>query len=70
VFLGERVTVWTIVGFALVLAGSYLVTRRRPDAAAPVAPAHPEAAPIEVQNGVHASPAAIEKPARGAPPRQ
>jgi drug/metabolite transporter (DMT)-like permease len=27
--LGERVTVWTIVGFALVLAGSYLVTRRR-----------------------------------------
>ncbi len=27
--LGERVTVWTIVGFALVLAGSFLVTRRR-----------------------------------------
>ncbi len=27
--LGERVTVWTVVGFALVLAGSYLVTRRR-----------------------------------------
>ena len=26
--LGERITVWTIVGFALVLAGSYLVTRR------------------------------------------
>ncbi|GGI45930.1 drug/metabolite transporter (DMT)-like permease [Agromyces flavus] len=27
--LGERVTVWTIVGFGLVLAGSYLVTRKR-----------------------------------------
>ena len=27
--LGERVTVWTIVGFVLVLAGSYLVTRHR-----------------------------------------
>lgn len=26
--LGERVTVWTIIGFALVLAGSWLVTRR------------------------------------------
>ena len=26
--LGERVTVWTIVGFVLVLAGSYLVTLR------------------------------------------
>lgn len=29
VVLGERVTVWTIVGFALVLAGSYLVTKKR-----------------------------------------
>jgi len=29
IVLGERVTVWTIVGFALVLAGSFLVTRRR-----------------------------------------
>ncbi|MFF2275758.1 DMT family transporter [Agromyces sp. NPDC058126] len=28
VVLGERVTVWTIVGFVLVLAGSYLVTRK------------------------------------------
>ena len=26
--LGERVTVWTVLGFALVLAGSWLVTRR------------------------------------------
>jgi drug/metabolite transporter (DMT)-like permease len=31
--LGEAVTVWTAVGFALVLAGSVLVTGRRPDAA-------------------------------------
>lgn len=28
--LGEQVTVWTIVGFVLVIAGSFLVTRRRP----------------------------------------
>lgn len=28
VFLGEQVTVWTIVGFALVVTGSYLVNRR------------------------------------------
>ncbi|WP_440711330.1 DMT family transporter [Herbiconiux sp. YIM B11900] len=36
--LGEVVTVWTIVGFALVLAGSYLVTRRQrpPAVVAPV----------------------------------
>ncbi|MFF2388010.1 DMT family transporter [Agromyces sp. NPDC058104] len=30
VVLGERVTVWTIVGFVLVLAGSYLVTKKHP----------------------------------------
>jgi drug/metabolite transporter (DMT)-like permease len=42
--LGERVTVWTVVGFALVLAGSYLVTRRRRE---PVAPAGPEEASAE-----------------------
>ncbi len=29
VLLGEPVTVWTVVGFALVIAGSWLVTRRR-----------------------------------------
>jgi drug/metabolite transporter (DMT)-like permease len=34
VVLGERVTVWTVVGFALVLSGSWLVTRRRRAAAA------------------------------------
>ncbi len=36
--LGERITVWTIVGFGLVLAGSYLVTRRRAVAATPADP--------------------------------
>ncbi|MDO7882730.1 DMT family transporter [Salinibacterium soli] len=51
-FLGERVTVWTIVGFALVLAGSYLVTRRRPDPIATAVPTHPEAAPVDVAHGV------------------
>lgn len=40
-FLGEPITVWTILGFALVLVGSYLVTKRRPE---PVAPAGPEGA--------------------------
>ncbi|RZS64581.1 drug/metabolite transporter (DMT)-like permease [Agromyces ramosus] len=38
VVLGERVTVWTIVGFVLVLAGSYLVTRRRRDLVAAEGP--------------------------------
>jgi drug/metabolite transporter (DMT)-like permease len=38
VVLGERVTVWTIVGFVFVLAGSYLVTRRRRDLLAPEGP--------------------------------
>lgn len=28
IVLGERITVWTVAGFVLVLAGSYLVTRR------------------------------------------
>ncbi|MDQ8044661.1 MAG: DMT family transporter [Patulibacter sp.] len=28
VFLGEQITVWTVVGFGLVLVGSYLLTRR------------------------------------------
>ena len=44
VVLGERVTVWTIVGFVLVLAGSWLVTRRRRET---LAQAGPEAAPVE-----------------------
>jgi len=42
--LGERVTIWTIVGFILVLAGSYLVTRRRQQ---PVVVASAEEAPAE-----------------------
>ncbi|MCS5717876.1 EamA family transporter [Herbiconiux sp. CPCC 205763] len=41
--LGERVTVWTIVGFAVVLAGSYLVTLKRP-ARTPIAAEGPEQA--------------------------
>jgi LPXTG-motif cell wall-anchored protein len=36
--LGERVTVFTILGFALVLSGSWLVTRRRREAVASTAP--------------------------------
>ncbi len=28
ILLGEKVTVWTVVGFVLVIAGSWLVTRR------------------------------------------
>ena len=44
--LGEQVTVWTIVGFALVLGGSWLVTRRRQD---PVATPDPEAAPAQLE---------------------
>jgi drug/metabolite transporter (DMT)-like permease len=43
--LGERITVWTIVGFVLVVSGAYLVTRRR---AAPEAPPEPSAAPAIV----------------------
>ena len=40
--LGERVTVWTVVGFVLVLLGSYLVTRHRQDASVGEAIAPPE----------------------------
>lgn len=46
--LGERVTVWTILGFGLVLAGSYLVTRRR---LMPVAAEGAEEATVEQQRG-------------------
>jgi drug/metabolite transporter (DMT)-like permease len=45
IVLGERVTVWTIIGFALVLAGSYLVTRHRRE---PVTPTGPEEASAEL----------------------
>jgi drug/metabolite transporter (DMT)-like permease len=47
VFLREVITVWTIVGFALVLSGSYLVTRRRAEV---IAPAGPEEAAAEVDS--------------------
>ena len=43
IVLGERITVWTILGFALVLSGSWLVTSKRKE---PVAVA--EAAPAEL----------------------
>ena len=44
--LGEIVTIWTLVGFVLVLVGSWLVTRRRRD----VAPsAGPEAASARLE---------------------
>lgn len=43
--LGEQFTVWTVVGSVLVLAGSYLVTRRR---IAPEAPPGEAAAPAIV----------------------
>lgn len=43
--LGESITVWTLVGFVLVLAGSFLVTQRR---VAPEAPPGPSAAPAIV----------------------
>jgi drug/metabolite transporter (DMT)-like permease len=45
--LGELVTVWTIVGFVLVLLGSWLVTQRRKDAAPEPAPSGPEEAAAE-----------------------
>ena len=52
VVLGERVTTWTIVGFVLVLAGSYLVTRKQQEA--------PAAAGVEAAS---AEPTAREQPA-------
>lgn len=47
IVLHEPLTVWTVVGFVLVLAGSYLVTKRRKDAAAETAPSGPEEAAAE-----------------------
>lgn len=44
--LGERITVWTLVGFGLVLAGSLLVTRRQVPEAPPEAVPGPSAAPV------------------------
>jgi drug/metabolite transporter (DMT)-like permease len=45
--LGEVITVWTIVGFVLVLAGSWLVTQRKKDAVE-TATAGPEEAAAEL----------------------
>jgi drug/metabolite transporter (DMT)-like permease len=38
VVLGEQITVWTIIGFALVLGGSYLVTKKRAELTAAAGP--------------------------------
>lgn len=46
--LGERITVWTLVGFGLVLAGSYLVTKKRRAALAEI-PADPSAVAAVVE---------------------
>lgn len=46
IFLRERVTVWTLVGFVLVLAGSWLVTRKRRE---PIAPSGAEEAAAQAQ---------------------
>jgi LPXTG-motif cell wall-anchored protein len=43
VVLGESVTVWTVVGFVLVLSGSWLVTRRRRERVATASPDAPAA---------------------------
>ncbi|UOQ88034.1 EamA family transporter [Agromyces endophyticus] len=51
VVLGERVTVWTIVGFALVLLGSYLVTRHRATPADPTTDVAPEVSDAPVSRG-------------------
>jgi drug/metabolite transporter (DMT)-like permease len=48
IFLSEVVTQWTILGFVLVLSGSYLVTKRRRE---PAAVAGPEAA-VAVESDV------------------
>jgi drug/metabolite transporter (DMT)-like permease len=42
--LDERITVWTIVGFVLVLGGSFLVTRQRAESIAPEGPEEAAAA--------------------------
>ena len=39
--LSEPLTIWTVIGFVLVLGGSYLVTKRRRDAAVPTGPEPP-----------------------------
>ena len=41
--LGEKVTIWTVVGFVLVIGGSFLVNRKRKQ---PLAAPDPVAAPV------------------------
>ena len=48
IVLHETISVWTVVGFVLVLAGSWLVTQRRKDGAAEPAPSGPEEASAEL----------------------
>ncbi len=61
--LGERVTVWTVVGFVLVLAGSYLVTRKRREL---IAPPDPEAVPVvESERSAGSAGDAVEANAHG-----
>ena len=63
VVLGERVTVWTIVGFVLVLAGSFLVTRRRRDLVAAEGPEEATAEQCETSSDERSPrPAAADSP--------
>jgi drug/metabolite transporter (DMT)-like permease len=48
VFLHEKVTVWTLIGFALALTGSVLITRRAPVRAESPALPLPESTPTEL----------------------
>ena len=56
-WLGELLTIWTVLGFVLVLAGSYLVTTKRRE---PVAPSGPEEAAAEAEADDAAIPPARE----------
>jgi drug/metabolite transporter (DMT)-like permease len=47
-FLHEKVTLWTLIGFALALTGSVLITRRTPARTAPPAPTRPQLARTEM----------------------
>lgn len=62
--LGERITVWTVVGFGLVLAGSLLVTQRR---VAPEAPPGPSAAPAMAPAAEAEAPSATGSDERARP---
>lgn len=63
IFLAEPITAGTIIGFVLVLTGSYLVTKRQ---RVPVAPAGPEEAAAEV---LEADPDAVSEPRPTTPER-